>query len=175
MLGTIAGSLDGATRAVVTGQSQADDGTIRLNLAHDFVIRERGSLRTLDSAVWTPIPGHDGVFHMGTDYSIEGRTGNWAGTTGSLRNEGIADTVTGLVTLRDEGEICCNLTAGASKGGGCRCRVSSPGQPVPSLHALRVLDPGRINHARTCASSMRSQKALSLHCTVIGPPLEEFG
>lgn len=108
VLGTVAGSLNGATRAVVTGQSQADDGTIRLDLAHDFVTRERGSLRTSDSAVWTPIPGHDGVFHMVTDYSIEGGTGNWAGATGSLRNEGIADTVTGLVTLRYEGEICRN-------------------------------------------------------------------
>jgi len=108
VLGTVSGGLDGATRAVVTGQSQADDGTIRLDLAHDFVTRDRGSLRTSDSAVWTPIPGHDGVFHMATDYSIEGGTGTWAGATGSLRNEGIADTVTGLVTLRYEGEICRN-------------------------------------------------------------------
>jgi hypothetical protein len=108
VLGTVTGTLAGATRAVVTGQSQEDDGTIGLDLAHDFVTLAGGSLRTVDSAVWTPIPGHDGLFHMATEYSIEGGTGTWAGATGSLRNAGIADTATGLLTLRYEGEICRN-------------------------------------------------------------------
>lgn len=108
VLGTVTGTLAGATRAVVNGQSQEDDGTIGLDLAHDFVTLAGGSLRTVDSAVWTPIPGHDGLFHMATDYSIEGGTGTWAGATGSLRNAGIADTATGLLTLRYEGEICRN-------------------------------------------------------------------
>lgn len=106
VLGNVSGDLAGSTRAVLTGQSEGDDGKVNLTLAHDFVTHGRSSLKTSDAAVWTPIPGQTGVFHMATNYTIEGGTGTFAGATGSLKNDGVADTNTGLVTLRYSGEVC---------------------------------------------------------------------
>lgn len=106
VLGNVTGDLAGATRAVVLGQTAGDDGLVKLDLAHDFVTFNRGSLRTTDSAVWTPVPGRDGVFHMSTTYTITGGSGAYEGATGQLVNDGIADTTTGLVTLRYVGDVC---------------------------------------------------------------------
>lgn len=106
VLGNVSGDLAGATRAVVTGQAEGENGTVQLDLAHDFVTHARGSLKTTDKAVWTPVPGKSGVFHMATAYTIDGGTGAWAGAHGTLMNDGIADTNTGLVTLRYAGEVC---------------------------------------------------------------------
>ncbi len=106
VLGNVSGDLAGATRAVVTGQGDGGDGKVTLTLAHDFVTHGRGSLKTSDNAVWTPVPGREGVFHMATEYTIEGGTGAFDGATGSLINDGVADTNTGLVTLRYAGEVC---------------------------------------------------------------------
>ncbi|MDH5798422.1 MAG: hypothetical protein OEZ19_07635 [Paracoccaceae bacterium] len=108
VLGNVSGDLAGSTRAVLTGQSEGGEGKVNLTLAHDFVTHGRNSLRTTDSAVWTPIPGQDGVFHMATTYKIEGGTGIYSGATGSLKNDGVADTNTGLVTLRYFGEVCAD-------------------------------------------------------------------
>lgn len=106
VLGNVSGDLAGSTRAVLTGQSQGDDGKINLTLEHDFVTHGRSSLKTTDSAVWTPVPGQSGIFHMATSYKIDGGTGAFAGATGGLTNDGVADTNTGLVTLRYFGEVC---------------------------------------------------------------------
>lgn len=106
VLGNVTGDLAGATRAVVLGQAAGDDGRVTLDLAHDFVTFNRGSLKTTDRAVWTPVPGRDGVFHMSTAYTISGGTGAYDGASGHLENDGVADTTTGLVTLRYAGEIC---------------------------------------------------------------------
>lgn len=106
VLGNVSGDLAGSTRAVLTGQSEGDDGKVNLTLEHNFVTHGRNSLKTTDAAVWTPVPGQSGVFHMATSYQIEGGTGAFAGATGSLQNDGIADTNTGLVTLRYSGEVC---------------------------------------------------------------------
>ncbi len=106
VLGNVSGDLAGSTRAVLTGQSEGDDGKVNLTLAHDFVTHGRNSLKTTDAAVWTPVPGQNGVFHMATTYRIEGGTGAFAGATGSLKNDGVADTNSGLVTLRYSGEVC---------------------------------------------------------------------
>lgn len=106
VLGNVSGDLAGSTRAVLTRQSAGDAGKVNLTLAHDFVTHGRSSLKTTDTAVWTPVPGQDGVFHMATSYAIEGGTGAFEGATGSLINDGIADTNTGLVTLRYSGEVC---------------------------------------------------------------------
>ena len=77
---------------------------------HDFVTHTQGWLKTADHAVWTPIPGHDGIFLMETEYRIEDGGGTFAGARGTLTNRGIADTTTGLVTLRYQGEICVDDT-----------------------------------------------------------------
>lgn len=106
VLGSVSGGLAGATRAVLTGRTEGENGTVDLTLTHDFVTADRSTLQTKDTAVWTPVPGRTGVYHMATDYQITGGTGAYAGATGTLRNEGIADTTTGLVTLRYEGEVC---------------------------------------------------------------------
>lgn len=106
VLGNVTGDLAGATRAVVLGQAAGEDGRVTLDLAHDFVTFDRGALRTTDSAVWTPVPGREGVFHMSTTYAITGGSGAYDGATGQLVNDGIADTTTGLVTLRYAGEVC---------------------------------------------------------------------
>lgn len=106
VLGNVSGDLAGATRAVLTGQSAGADGKVELSLAHDFVTFARGSLKTTDKAVWTPVPGRDGVFHMATTYTIAGGSGVFDGASGELMNDGVADTNTGLVTLRYEGEVC---------------------------------------------------------------------
>lgn len=108
VLGSVSGDLAGATRAVLTGQSEGEQGTINLTLEHDFVTDARSSLKTKDSAVWTPVPGQPGVFHMATNYEIVSGTGAFEGATGNLVNDGVADTTTGLVTLRYSGEICTN-------------------------------------------------------------------
>lgn len=106
VLGNVTGDLAGATRAVLMGQGAGENGQVTLQLAHDFVTFDRGSLHTTDAAVWTPIPGREGVFHMSTQYTITGGSGAYAGATGSLVNDGVADTTTGLVTLRYAGEVC---------------------------------------------------------------------
>jgi hypothetical protein len=43
---------------------------------------------------------------MSTSYEITGGSGSFAGATGHLINDGVADTNTGQVTLRYEGEVC---------------------------------------------------------------------
>ncbi len=106
VLGNVNGDLAGSTRAILTGQSEGENGTVNLTLKHDFVTHGRSSLSTSDTAVWTPVPGHQGVFHMATVYKIDGGTGAYSGATGSLINDGVADTNTGLVTLRYSGEVC---------------------------------------------------------------------
>jgi len=45
---------------------------------------------------------------MATEYRIEGGTGAFADATGTLVNDGIANTNTGLVTLRYAGQVCMN-------------------------------------------------------------------
>ena len=106
VLGTVSGDLEGATRAVVMSQEAGEDGGVALDLTHDFVILDGSSLKTLDKAVWTPVPGHEGVFHMSTAYTITGGTGTYEAASGQLVNEGLADTTTGLVTLRYAGQVC---------------------------------------------------------------------
>jgi hypothetical protein len=108
VLGNVSGDLAGATRAVITSQGDGGEGKVTLGLAHDFVTHARGSLKTTDSAVWTPVPGHEGLFHMATEYPIQGGTGAFDGATGTLVNDGVADTNTGLVTLRYAGEVCAD-------------------------------------------------------------------
>ena len=107
----VAGTIDATVLGgdpVLSGHSAENAGTVSLTLEHDFVTDTRGSLKTTDTAVWTPVPGHAGVFHMATEYAVVGGTGGFADAQGTLRNEGIADTNTGLVTLRYDGEICVN-------------------------------------------------------------------
>jgi hypothetical protein len=106
VLGTVSGDLEGATRAVVMGQEAGEDGRVALDLTHDFVTLDGSSLKTMDKAVWTPVPGHEGVFHMRTTYTITGGTGTYAAASGELVNEGVAETTTGLVTLRYGGQVC---------------------------------------------------------------------
>ncbi|EAR49988.1 hypothetical protein OG2516_12071 [Oceanicola granulosus HTCC2516] len=106
VLGSVTGDLAGATRAVVQEQTAQDDGTVSLRLVHDFVLADRGTLRTEDTATWTPVAGSPGVFHMKTEYRITGGTGRYEGASGAFTNEGIADTNAGLLTLRYSGELC---------------------------------------------------------------------
>jgi hypothetical protein len=106
VLGTVSGDLEGATRAIVLGQAAGEDGRITLDLTHDFVTLDGSSLKTQDNAVWTPVPGHEGVFHTRTTYTITGGTGTYAAASGQLVNDGVADTTTGLVTLRYGGQVC---------------------------------------------------------------------
>jgi hypothetical protein len=106
VLGSVSGTLEGATRAVVLSQAAGEDGRVTLNLTHDFVTLDGSSFKTMDKAVWTPVPGHEGVFHMRTAYTITGGTGTYEAVSGQLANDGIADTATGLVTLRYSGQIC---------------------------------------------------------------------
>lgn len=106
VLGTVDGDLAGATMAIVSSQGEGEGGRILLGLGHAFVTLDRGTLQTKDTAVWTPIPGLAGVFHMSTSYEITGGSGGFAGATGQLINDGVADTNTGQVTLRYEGEVC---------------------------------------------------------------------
>jgi|GEM_PF-1977094 len=106
VLGTVDGDLAGATMAIVSSQGEGDEGRIILGLGHAFVTFDRGTLQTNDTAVWTPIPGLAGVFYMSTSYEITGGSGGFAGATGHLMNDGVADTNSGQVTLRYEGEVC---------------------------------------------------------------------
>jgi hypothetical protein len=106
VLGTVSGALEGATRAIVLGQGAGEDGRMTLDLTHDFVTLDGSSLKTMDKAVWTPVPGHEGVFHMRTAYTITGGTGTYEAASGELVNDGVADTTTGLVTLRYAGQVC---------------------------------------------------------------------
>lgn len=108
VVGNVTGDLAGSTRAVVSAMEPNEDGTMQIALAHDFVTSNRATIRTEDEAVWTPIAGRDGVFHMATEYRITGGSGAFEGATGKLFNDGIADTTNGLVTLRYTGEICGN-------------------------------------------------------------------
>jgi hypothetical protein len=93
VLGTVTGDLAGATAATITKQ-------------HVFVTNERHSLRTVDKATWIPVPGKSGVFHMSTQYTIQGGTGKFKNAKGTLENHGEADTNRGLVTLGYSGQIC---------------------------------------------------------------------
>lgn len=106
VLGSVKGDLAGATRAILTSRTEAEGGSVRLGLTHDFVTNDRNTLKTTDTAVWTPVPGRAGVFHMATQYEIVGGSGDYENASGSLQNEGIADTNSGLLTLRYSGEVC---------------------------------------------------------------------
>ncbi|MBA2669779.1 MAG: hypothetical protein H0U67_05350 [Gemmatimonadetes bacterium] len=105
-LGTVTGGLAGATRAIVTSQAAQQDGSVKLVLRHDFVTTDGGVLTTEDVATWHPVPTREGAFLMSTDYTITGGTGRWEGASGTLSNEGVADTESGLLTLRYRGDVC---------------------------------------------------------------------
>lgn len=106
VLGTVTGDLAGATAATITQQTEGSNGHFELQLQHVFVTNERHSLRTVDKATWIPVPGKSGVFHMSTQYTIQGGTGKFNNAKGTLENHGEADTNSGLVTLGYSGQIC---------------------------------------------------------------------
>lgn len=106
VVGVVMGDLEGATMATITDQKEQADGTVEVKLNHVFVTEARDSLQTDDTAVWNPIPGKSGVFHMITRYKITGGTGKFKKATGTLQNHGEADTNRGLVTLGYTGRIC---------------------------------------------------------------------
>lgn len=106
VLGPVTGTLAGATQATVLSQAQQDDGTIKLDVTHDFVTDDRSSLTTKDEVIWTPVPGHEGVFRMQTTYTIVSGTGRFAEAHGSFSNHGEVVAGKGLVTLTYGGEIC---------------------------------------------------------------------
>ena len=106
VLGIVSGDLAGAVRAVITSQADGENGTVLLGLSHDFVTDDQALLKTNDKAIWTPVPGNAGVFHMATSYEIVGGSGKYDGASGSLQNNGTADTNTGLLTLRYSGQVC---------------------------------------------------------------------
>ena len=104
-LGTVTGDLEGAVMATFTTMN-GSGGVIQVKLYHNFVTVSRASLSTTDSGSLTPIPDVSGVYHMSVTYSITGGTGKFAGATGTLQNDGIADLNKGLLTLTYTGEIC---------------------------------------------------------------------
>lgn len=106
VLGPVTGTLAGATQATVLSQAQQGDGTIRLDVTHDFVTDDRSSLTTRDVVIWTPVSGHEGVFRMQTTYTIVSGTGRFAEAHGSFNNHGEVVAGEGLVTLSYGGEIC---------------------------------------------------------------------
>ena len=106
VLGTVTGDLQGATQAVVTKQENQSDGSIKLTLGHVFVTDSRDSIQTSDTALWIPVSGKAGVFHMSTKYTIKGGTGKFKNAEGKLENHGEADTNSGLLTLGYRGKIC---------------------------------------------------------------------
>ncbi|QBQ53437.1 hypothetical protein [Nitrosococcus wardiae] len=105
VLGTVTGSLQGATQATITKQEKGED-RVDLELKHIFVTKSRDTLQTRDKALWIPIPGRTGVYHMSTQYKVTGGTGRFAEATGTFKNHGEADTHRGLVTLAYSGQIC---------------------------------------------------------------------
>lgn len=106
VLGPVTGTLAGSTQASVLSQTPQDDGTIKLDVTHDFVTDDRSSLTTKDVVIWTPVPGHEGVFRMQTTYTIVSGTGRFAEAHGSFANHGEVAADEGLVTLSYGGEIC---------------------------------------------------------------------
>lgn len=106
VLGPVTGTLAGATQATVLSQTPQDDGTIKLDVTHDFVTDDRSSLTTKDVVIWTPVPGNDGVFRMQTTYTIVSGTGRFADAHGTFNNHGEVVAGEGLVTLSYGGEIC---------------------------------------------------------------------
>lgn len=106
VLGPVTGTLSGATQATVLSQEQREDGTLKLDVTHDFVTDDRSSLTTNDVVIWTPVPGQEGVFRMQTTYTIVSGTGRFTGAHGSFQNHGEVVAGKGLVTLSYGGEIC---------------------------------------------------------------------
>lgn len=106
VLGPVTGTLAGATQATVLSQEQQDDGTVRLEVTHDFVTDDRSLLTTEDVVIWTPVPGHEGVFRMQTIYTVVSGSGRFADAHGSFQNHGEVVAGEGLVTLSYGGEIC---------------------------------------------------------------------
>lgn len=106
VLGPVTGTLAGATQATVLSQEQQEDGTLKLDVTHDFVTDDRSSLTTNDVVIWTPVSGHEGVFRMQTTYTVVSGTGRFAKAHGSFQNHGEVVAGKGLVTLSYGGEIC---------------------------------------------------------------------
>jgi len=104
--GTVTGTLGGSVEATITSILPQEDGTLALELNHNFVTEEGFLLRTQDTAVLTPVEGLPGVFQQSTRYEIVGGTGRFARATGRFINHGETDLNRGLLTLRYEGEIC---------------------------------------------------------------------
>jgi hypothetical protein len=106
VVGTVTGTLAGAVHATITSQTPQPDGSVKLELAHDFVTDEGALLSTTDKAKLTPVPGQPNVFQQGTTYDIQAGTGRFANAHGKFINHGEADLKRGLLTLRYEGLIC---------------------------------------------------------------------
>jgi hypothetical protein len=104
--GTVTGTLAGSVHATITSLTPQSDGTIKLELTHDFVTDEGFLLSTQDRAKLIPVPGLANVFQQSTTYDIQSGTGRFANASGKFINHGETDLKRGLLTLRYEGQIC---------------------------------------------------------------------
>lgn len=106
VLGNVTGTLSGSTYAEVLRQVKQKDGSVELDVTHDFVTHDHSTLKTEDNVVWKPIVGYEGVFHMKTTYRIVSGTGRFAEANGVFYNHGEVDASKGVVTLAYHGMIC---------------------------------------------------------------------
>jgi hypothetical protein len=104
--GTVVGSLQGSVQATITALKPQPDGSIKLELRHNFVTHEGFLLKTKDTAKLIPVPGLPNVFQQTTEYEITQGPGRYEEAKGTFTNHGETDLKRGLLTLRYEGRIC---------------------------------------------------------------------
>ena len=107
ILGTVKGSLEGATTAFLTSLVPSQNGDLRITVNDTFVTLEGNQLFTQGAANWTLVK--TGFYQVDLTLVIAGGTGKYANATGQFHLLGIGNNVgpgTGQFVQEYRGQIC---------------------------------------------------------------------
>lgn len=107
ILGTVRGSLQGATTAFLTSFSPSPNGDVRITVTDTFSTEEGNQLFTKGAANWTAVK--PGFLQVNLTLVVAGGTGRFANATGSLKILGIGNNVgpgTGQFIQEYRGTLC---------------------------------------------------------------------
>ena len=109
IVGTVKGSLQGATTAFLTSLTPAGGGDLRLTINDVIATSEGAIIYTVGAAYWTYIS--DGFYQVDATLAIAGGTGKYGNATGSLHYLGVGNHIgpgTGQFVQEYRGRLCLN-------------------------------------------------------------------